>query len=224
MQTANDLIATLARELVADLSPRELPLFKAVSSAYFKDPEEVFRHARGGEKALGFGEAGAASALTPFVLAATGAVIAYVAQTAAAAQADPAKALALPSEIKSNRAWLMARIGEGFSIGELKTLCFTLDLDYSQFTGESTPASDFVRELILFCERRNRMDDLIQACAAERPGVAFRPAPKAALLKWSSDQLKHVREIVLQTAKRLSVTEDAGTTLADSLVLSLVAA
>src|SRR5689334_2399228 len=53
------LLCEVARDIVADIAPQELPIFAAVSSAWLADPDEAVRRRRRGESALGFGlEAG----------------------------------------------------------------------------------------------------------------------------------------------------------------------
>lgn len=51
----NDIVADVARELVAKTAPQELPLFRATSEAYFKDPQKVLEQQRGKDEMLGFG-------------------------------------------------------------------------------------------------------------------------------------------------------------------------
>ena len=60
--------AELAQELVASLAPEELPLFGAMSRAFFEAGGRI-RQSRGGDDdALGFGVAEAAALLTPVAL------------------------------------------------------------------------------------------------------------------------------------------------------------
>jgi hypothetical protein len=62
-------VVELGRDLVASLAPAELPLFAAVSRAFFDAGGRV-RPARGaGDEALGYGVAAAAALLTPAALA-----------------------------------------------------------------------------------------------------------------------------------------------------------
>jgi hypothetical protein len=51
----NQLIASIARDLVAQTAPQELPLFQATSEAYFKNPQKLLRSQSGKDEMLGFG-------------------------------------------------------------------------------------------------------------------------------------------------------------------------
>ena len=64
-----ELIEEIAREAVSQLSPQELPLFRASSRAFFKDPEGI--QTGGKDEMIGFGVGEAASMITPVVLAVT---------------------------------------------------------------------------------------------------------------------------------------------------------
>jgi DNA-binding NtrC family response regulator len=54
-----------------------------------------------------------------------------------------------------------------FNEGELRDLCFRLNIDYDSLPAKSRQGK--VRELILYCERHERLADLIAACRKERP-------------------------------------------------------
>lgn len=58
-------------------------------------------------------------------------------------------------------------ICNGFNNSELKDLIFTLGIDYDNLSGSNKKAK--VRELILYVERRGRIDDLTQAYLLLRP-------------------------------------------------------
>ncbi len=65
----NSLVAERAYAVVAQIAPEELPLFPAISTAYFKDPRQALKYdAEGQDEMLGFGMAEAVSLLTPTVL------------------------------------------------------------------------------------------------------------------------------------------------------------
>ncbi|HMI98670.1 MAG TPA: hypothetical protein VK488_02445 [Gaiellaceae bacterium] len=51
----NEIVADVARGLVAQTAPQELPLFRAMSEAYFKDPQKVLEQKQGKDEMLGFG-------------------------------------------------------------------------------------------------------------------------------------------------------------------------
>jgi hypothetical protein len=71
------LTAELARDMLAELAPHELPLFQPISQAYFDDPDRV---AAGSDRdeMLGFGAAGAEVLLTPALLAVVSQVVAFL--------------------------------------------------------------------------------------------------------------------------------------------------
>jgi hypothetical protein len=65
-------IADLAKQIVADVAPREMALFRPLSQAYFKDPQKTLKGGGGGDRMLGFGGTSAAGTLmTPMILQST---------------------------------------------------------------------------------------------------------------------------------------------------------
>ena len=56
-----------------------------------------------------------------------------------------------------------------FNIGEMNTLCFTLEIKYDDLGGVTR--TDIARELIEYAERRGRLRELLDAAKAERPHV-----------------------------------------------------
>jgi hypothetical protein len=65
--TSDALVAALARSAVAQTAPEELPLFRATSEAYLRDPSSV-RARRSAEEMLGFGVDAALVLVTPVAL------------------------------------------------------------------------------------------------------------------------------------------------------------
>jgi hypothetical protein len=61
-------VEALARHVVADVSPAELPLFAATAARYRSDPAGTVKPHRSGDPALGFGAEAAVVLVTPFVL------------------------------------------------------------------------------------------------------------------------------------------------------------
>ena len=59
-----------------------------------------------------------------------------------------------------------------FSEGELRTLCFDLDIDYDDLPGEGR--TDKARELVAYFERRNRIFDLVEPGIKQRPDISWR--------------------------------------------------
>lgn len=64
----NQLIADVARDIIAQTAPQELPLFRATSAAYFKHPDKVLKDQTSKDEMLGFGPDEAVALLTPYVL------------------------------------------------------------------------------------------------------------------------------------------------------------
>jgi hypothetical protein len=64
----SELITTIARDILAEVAPQEIPIFPAVSRAYFADPARALKLRRTGDAALGFGADALAVFLTPAVL------------------------------------------------------------------------------------------------------------------------------------------------------------
>jgi hypothetical protein len=74
----NDLVADVARQLVARTAPQELPLFRAVSDAYFRDPRTVLEPKGGRDDLLGFGVDAAMMLVTPVALEVAKSVVAFL--------------------------------------------------------------------------------------------------------------------------------------------------
>lgn len=80
-----------------------------------------------------------------------------------------------------------------FSDSEIRTLCFSLEIDYDNIDGDSK--ADKCRELILFLQRRDQIKGLIQYCQRERPALNW-----AALLDDSSDSTAKLSASLLADA------------------------
>jgi hypothetical protein len=68
-----------------------------------------------------------------------------------------------------NRAELRNVLNARFNVEELRTLCFDLRVEYDALPGSDKTSK--VRALILHCQRRGQLDELIQTCARQRPDV-----------------------------------------------------
>jgi len=62
------VVADLARQLVVESAPEELPLFGATSEAYFESPEKTLERRGDKDEMLGFGVEAAVILLTPVAL------------------------------------------------------------------------------------------------------------------------------------------------------------
>ncbi len=78
--THNQLVIDLGRDLISRIAPQEIPIFRANSEAYFKDPQKTLSARAGKDETLGFGIGEAAAFLTPVVLAVTTEVIKFLAE------------------------------------------------------------------------------------------------------------------------------------------------
>ena len=72
------LTAELARDMLAELAPQELPLFQPISQAYFADPKRAAAAGSGKDEMLGFGMTGAEALVTPALLAIVSQVVAFL--------------------------------------------------------------------------------------------------------------------------------------------------
>ncbi len=61
-----------------------------------------------------------------------------------------------------------------FDEEELRELCFQLRINYDDLRGEGRRGK--MRELILYCQRADRLDDLISVCVQERPSAKWPPS------------------------------------------------
>ena len=66
--TQNELVGDIARDVVTQLAPQELPIFRAVRDAYFANPESALKNLKSEDGVLGFGLDPTAFLFTPVVL------------------------------------------------------------------------------------------------------------------------------------------------------------
>ena len=74
----NQIIADLARDVVEQMAPQELPLFRATSVAYFKSPGKAFKTSKDKDDMLGFGVGEAVVMITPSILVVMTHVVQFV--------------------------------------------------------------------------------------------------------------------------------------------------
>lgn len=86
--TENELVSEIARDIVTQIAPQELPIFPAVSEAYFDDPTKALNTLKSEDRVLGFGLDPSAALLTPVVLAVLSAVFQFLVQIAEKAVED----------------------------------------------------------------------------------------------------------------------------------------
>ncbi|MGD8405202.1 MAG: hypothetical protein PVJ21_16180 [Anaerolineales bacterium] len=77
----NQLVINLAKDIVAEIAPQEMPMFRAQSEFYIRDPEEALKPQTGKDEMLGFGTESVATFITPTVLALSSVVVNFVVTT-----------------------------------------------------------------------------------------------------------------------------------------------
>jgi hypothetical protein len=65
----DEVVRVVAHRLVTELAPEELPLFRPISDAYFRDPSRTLDQRQDHDEVLGFGVDAAVPLMTPVVLA-----------------------------------------------------------------------------------------------------------------------------------------------------------
>ena len=66
---------------------------------------------------------------------------------------------------------LQRQLAASFDLGEIKTLCFDLGIDYDELAGETK--TDKTRELVKAAYRNGRVPDLVHRCQEVRPSVLW---------------------------------------------------
>lgn len=74
----DDLVIEISRDLVAQLAPEELPLFRVTSQAFLQNPKRVLAGQGAGDDMLGFGLGDAVALLTPAALAVASSVLTFL--------------------------------------------------------------------------------------------------------------------------------------------------
>ena len=78
-QTTNQLVSDISRDVLSEVAPQEMPLFRAASQTYFRNPSASLTQ-KSGDDMLGFGAGEAVTLLTPYLLPATAEVIKFLAE------------------------------------------------------------------------------------------------------------------------------------------------
>jgi len=95
----NQLIADVARDIISQTAPQELPLFRMTSAEYFKNPDKALRNQASKDKILGFGTAEMVSFLTPIVLTVVTEIVTFLTLEIKQAIADTSASL-LTDQVK----------------------------------------------------------------------------------------------------------------------------
>lgn len=71
---------------------------------------------------------------------------------------------------------LQKQVVKHFAVGELKTLCFSIHIDYDDLAGDTK--TEKTRELIKFCYRTGRIPELLEQCQELLPAVIWNQPAK----------------------------------------------
>lgn len=74
----NQLVAKIAKDLLAQVAPQEKALFRSISETYFKNPEKALAEQKPKDDMLGFGVGEAVGLITPVALAISGDVVKFL--------------------------------------------------------------------------------------------------------------------------------------------------
>jgi len=228
-------IAEVARALVAQVAPQELPLFRTLSKAYFAHPDKPIPFDGGRDNPLGFGQGGRVSVATPAILAASSAVVSYVAGANGAntgppqvlfAKVNPLEAQQATANVlaaaETDRVRLRDLLDTLFSLDDIRALCFNLGIDFDNLPGDTKVMR--AQNLILYCEQRGRTDDLIRCARTVNPNMPW-PAPNTDADKpnrLSTAQLAYVFQVALKTLAK-SLPDVQAQQIAAAFVGSLAA-
>src|SRR5262249_18716495 len=94
------LVTEVARDVLSEVAPQEMPIFAAASRAYFADPASALRQSRPKDNVLGFGIEAVGVLVTPAVLLVVSEVLEFLTRIAAKAMED-GLAKEIPQIIKS---------------------------------------------------------------------------------------------------------------------------
>jgi hypothetical protein len=72
------LMTEVARDILTEVAPHEMPIFAAASRAYFADPAAALRQAHSKDNVLGFGIEAVTVVITPAVLSVMSEVLEYL--------------------------------------------------------------------------------------------------------------------------------------------------
>jgi hypothetical protein len=83
-------------------------------------------------------------------------------------------------------------LAEYFNESELRDLCFEMEIGYEDLAGPGL--RDKARELVIYCERRGRTDELVRRCHELRPKASW-PASSSALEQSRSPHLAAANKV-----------------------------
>ena len=94
----------------------------------------------------------------------------------------------------SLRMRLLEVLNERFSTEDLQTLCFDLQVDYRVLDAGVYKGS-LARELILYMERRGRIEELVEAVRSARPSMSD-DITEIVSIRWRSARRVQVRDFL----------------------------
>jgi hypothetical protein len=146
-------VDVLARQVVAGVSPAELPLFRATASRYHADPEGTLAAKAKADETLGFGAEAAVVLITPYALDLAKRVLTRLAEKLGDGAADS----------------LAARILKLFGAGEREkkaAAAAPLSAEQLRLVGETARAE--AGQLALPADQADRLADAVVAALATR--------------------------------------------------------
>jgi hypothetical protein len=189
------LVEALAKDLVAQIAPQELPLFRATSQAYFQNSNRLFKDQEPKDEMLGFGVGESVTLLTPFILSILVEIVKYLSNEFA-------------STVKTEGAsYLNEMVKQSFQkfrrqpplTNDVEEVSGTAGVD-QQETALSRPG----------------------VTSTEPSGFPSPDAPAPPSL--TKEQLNQIYEVALQKARDLKLSESRATLLADSVIGTLALA
>lgn len=156
----NQLIADIARDIVAQTEPGELPLFRAISTEYFKRPAQALKDQPNKDELLGFGIGEAVSLLTPAVLVVVTQAVAFL--TAVVRQSVAKESTSLIDE-------QVKRMFKKFRHEEARDGLPPAPLTYGQLAQVRKQAYEKFLQLKLSDVQANRLADAVIASLVAAP-------------------------------------------------------
>ena len=189
------LVEVLAKDLVAQIAPQELPLFRATSQAYFQNSDKLFKGQESKDEMLGFGVGESVTLLTPFILSILVEIVKYLSNEFA-------------STVKT----------EGASyINEMVKQSF---LKFRRQPPQTNAAEEVSETAGV--DRQGTVLSQPARTGAEPAGLDRQDAPVPPTL--TKEQLAQIYEVALQKARDLKLSESRATLLADSVIGTLALA
>jgi hypothetical protein len=189
------LVEVLAKDLVAQIAPQELPLFRSTSQAYFQNSDKYFKGQESKDEMLGFGVGESVTLLTPFILSILVEIVKYLSNEFASTVKTEGASY-INEMVKQSFQKFRRQPLEPKAPGEVSE---TADVDQLG-GGLSQPAGP----------------------VAEPTGFQSSDAPATPTL--TKEQLAQIYEVALQKARDLKLSESRATLLADSVIGTLALA